>query len=171
MKIKRKRLVHCWDTRLIDSDKHYTGFIIYNHNRLTVINNNKQLINMSYIYLSDGKFPFLDKKIELSEVSNELESTFNVKSSNIKDIGRIYSIPNVTIFIVVLKRKEIDFSDKYNWVRYMDLYNTKADLYESILHQSFNRHINIKLKPDSDVLLYFKIKQLYKYMIGSVCLS
>ena len=107
MKIKRKRLVHCWDTRLIDSPKHYTGFIIYNHNRIKVINDNKQLINMSYIYLNDGKFPLLDKKVQLPEVSHELESTFNIKSSNIKDIGRIYSIPNVTIFPFKAASREI----------------------------------------------------------------
>ena len=167
-KIKRKRLVHVWDERLINSNKNYTGFIICSHFRNKTSNPNKLLINMSDIYLSNNKFPVIDKKIDDTNVYVEIDKEFKITSNNIKHLSKIYSIPNLTIYIIVLKNKAITYNKDFIWRRFIDLYkkNGSEDLYENILSVTGNFHVNIKLIPYNGLCAYFKIKQLYKYLIG-----
>jgi hypothetical protein len=168
MKIRRKRLIHCWDTSLINSEIDYTGFILYNYCRTPVNDSKKMLINLSYIYLSNNKFPIVNSNIEPKDIYSKIESIFNINSDNVKHTSLIYSIPHLKIYIVVLKNREVEYSDKYKWYRYIDLYkfNNIMDLYENILSNHLNSHINKKLCAENEIKIYFKLEQLYKYMVG-----
>jgi hypothetical protein len=171
LKIKRKRLIHCWETRLIDSQIDYTGFIIYNHYRNKIGESHKMLINLSDIYLNNNKFPIVEEKIEPPQLYSHLERIFRVKPDNIKHTSRIYSIPHLTIYIVVLKNRDITYNHeniRFSWRRFIDLYklNNINDLYENILANDINMHINNKLYAENGLHIHFRLKQLYKYMIG-----
>lgn len=171
LKIKRQRLIHCCDNRLIDSKIDYTGFIIYNHYRNKIGESNKLLINLSYVYLNNNCFPIIEQKIEPSQLYSGLESIFKIKADNIKHTCCIYSIPHFNIYIVVLKNRNITYNcenRRFNWRRFIDLYkhNNIIDLYENILTNKFNIHLNNKLYAYNGINMYFKLKQLYKYMIG-----
>ena len=82
-RIKRKRLIHCWDQRLINSDSKYTGFIFYSEKRYIVTDPKKLLIHFSRIYLHEDKFPIINRKIDKEDLYKTLKTEFNIVPSNI----------------------------------------------------------------------------------------
>lgn len=172
-RIKRKRLIHCWDQRLINSTSQYTGFIFYSRSKCVVTDTNKLLIHFSKVYLNNNKFPILNKKVEKEDLYNTLKDEFKIKSSNVIETSLVYNIPNVRIYIVYLKPNSIEEYNNYSWKTYWDFYNYngKEDLYENILDEVKNKHIKYKIYPDYDIHLSFKLEKIYKFMIGFISIK
>jgi len=171
--IKRPRLIHCWDNRL--EDIKYTGFIFYKRHKSNITDNTKQLLNISKLLLKDNKFPIVNKDISRGNLYNYLNTNYNIEDTDIIDTCLVYNIPNVKIYIVYLNYRINHIIDNYNWIMFLDLYTHdqldnlyENDLYENIINNKINRHINKKIYPDTDLLLSFKIKRLYKFMIGYI---
>ena len=174
-RIKRKRLIHCWDQRLINSDSKYTGFIFYSQKRCKVTDITKRLIHFSNIYLHNDKFPIINRKIDKEDLYKTLKTEFNIDPINIKESQQVYNIPNVNIYIIYLKLDSCDSIklENYKWKTYWDYYtyDGKDDLYENILqlnNKHINMHVKTKIYPNYDLHLSFKLEQIYKFMIGFI---
>lgn len=167
IRIKRKRLIHCWDESLIDNPKKYTGFIFYSAKKCKVTDKNRLLIHFSSVFLKEDKFPMIEDDITQENLYSCLKETFKLDSSLINNTGLIYNIPNIKLYIIHTKFKtKIDYNG-FSWKQNMEFYkiNEINDLYENILNVN-NSYFNNKIFPENNIKLSFKLKQIYKFMIG-----
>lgn len=167
--IKRKRLIHCYDRSLINSDEEYTGFIIYKQKKLPIKNRNKIQLNSSKLFLKNNQFPMLNKNVKKEELYTFLKSEFSLETDDIIDTCLVYKIPKLKIYIIYTKYNSNIIYKSFDFYHMLEMYriSDNNDLYENII--SFNKsHVKKKYIPSNGIKLTFKLERLYKYMIGFI---
>ena len=167
--IKRKRLIHCYDQSLINSQDEYTGFIIYKQKKLPIKNRNKILLNSSRLFLKNNQFPMITKNINKETLYDFLKIEFDLNSEDILDTCQVYSIPKLKIYIVYIKYNININYNSFDFCNMLEMYKISEnnDLYENIINYNKD-HIKKKYTPSNGIKLTFRLERLYKYMIGFI---
>ena len=184
MKIIQKKkifLSKCNINEIKSSNYQYLGIILCHKSMNKIKNIKKILLNMTYIYLKNNNFFFIQEIshldiIDITYMYNILKNTFNLLPPNIDFHKIIYQSNKINIYMVAVNNlTNIDIIDNYSWRRFIDFYQyyfiDKQDLYESIYFRTKNPNIHLNYELSNEYNINIQLDSLYSSMIGEYAIS